>query len=398
MIKEEFLSKINKPARYIGKEFNAIYKDFDGCRVKFALCFPDLYEVGMSNLGIRIIYSLLNSIEDVVCERFFSPDKDLEKLLRQSHQELVSLESQKRLRDFDFIGFSLSYELEYPDVLNILDLGKIPLFSCQRDNRFPLVIAGGTCVLNPEPLWEFFDFFVFGEAEEVLLEIIDLYKEYQEDFKKGKLKKQELLIKFSQIRGIYVSSFYEVSYNKDGGIKKFRPKHKKVPSCIEKRTIKDLNKSHFPKNWIVPYISIIHDRPNIEIMRGCPNTCRFCQARVQYFPFRIRAPEVILDLAKEVYSSTGYEEIALCGLSVSDYPNFGALVKELFVFFQDYKVSISLPSLKPNAYLGEVSFLIAKVRKTTLTFAPEVGSERLRDFLGKDFNLEEFFKAISLAF
>ncbi|MCX7661087.1 MAG: radical SAM protein, partial [Candidatus Omnitrophica bacterium] len=364
-MREDLLLKVNKPGRYIGREINSINKDFDSCKVRFALCSPNLYEVGMSNLGLRIIYGLLNSLEDVVCERFFSPDRDLERLLRESKEEITSLESNRRLKEFDFVGFSLSYELEYPDVLNLLELGGIPLNVFQRDENFPLIIGGGPCVSNPEPLWEFFDFFVFGEAEEAILEIIELYKELKNDFKSGKLKKEELLLKFSQIKGVYLSSFYEVSYDSQGRIKEVKPRYKNLSLKIEKRIVTNLDKSFFPKRWIVPYVSIIHDRANIEIMRGCPNQCRFCQAKVYYFPFRLKKISTILDLARDLYFSTGYEELALTGLSVSDYPDFENLVKEMFNFFKDYKVSISLPSLKPNTYVGDASFLISKIKKTT---------------------------------
>lgn len=395
---DDILLQVNKPARYIGAEWNSPQKNFDAAGIKFALCFPELYEVGMSNLGVRILYGLLNSLPDVSCERFFSPDTDMEAVLRGSGQGVLSLESKRPMNDFDFVGFSLGYELDYTNVLNLLDLGGIPLKASQRRMNHPLIIGGGPCVLNPEPLHDFFDLFVIGEAEEVILEIIDLYKTLKEKFRAGKMSKEDLLFSFCAIEGVYVPSLYEVKYSNDGKITEFRPRIEGLPAKIKKRFVKDLDNAYFPSEWLLPYIQIVHDRISLEIMRGCPNRCRFCQARSAYFPLRQRRPDKILDLAVRLYKATGYEEISLAGLSVSDYPDLGGLCRRLTGLFKEEAVALAFPSIKPTAMTGELSSLIATVKKTALTFAPEAGSARLRGILGKDFNLEDFFKAAEQAY
>lgn len=394
----DVLSQVNKPGRYIGGEWNIIKKDFDKSEIRFALCFPDLYEVGMSNLGLRILYGVLNNIEDTCCERFFSPDIDMEKILRNNHLEIFSLESKKRLKEFDIIGFSLSYELDYTNALNILDLGSIPIKASLRDQTYPLVIAGGACALNPEPIYEFFDLFVIGEAEGVILEIIDIYRKFKEKFKASKISKEDLLVMLSNIEGIYVPSLYEVTYNSGNKIKEFKPKIKGIPIKIKKRFVKDLDSIYFPLDWLIPYIQVIHDRITLEIMRGCPNNCRFCQARSQYFPFRQRKIKNILNLASKIYKCTGYEEVSLCGLSVSDYKGIEELLKSLISLFKEKQVSISLPSMKPKTIVGNLSSQIATIKKTGLTFAPEAATERLRKILAKDFDTQAFAKSLEEAF
>jgi len=395
---DDILLQVNKPGRYIGEEWNIAKKDFAQANIKFALCFPDLYEVGMSNLGIRILYGILNNIPDVSCERFFSCELDMERILRAKQLEIFSLESKKRLKEFDIIGFSLGHELGYTNVLNILDLGRIPLQSSLRTSSDPLVIGGGPCVLNPEPLHEFFDLFVVGEAEEAILEIIGVYRKYKEKFKSGQMNKQELLISLSRIEGVYVPSLYEVIYNSQDKIKEFKPKVSGVYAKIKKRFIKDLDQAFFPSDWLMPYIQITHDRITLEIMRGCPNRCRFCQARSQYFPFRQRGIKNIINLACTAYKSTGYEEISLTGLSISDYPDVEKLLGQLVDLFKEKKVSLSLPSLKPGAMVGSLSALIATIKKTGFTFAPEAASARLREILAKDFDLSDFYQAIEQAY
>jgi radical SAM family uncharacterized protein len=395
---EDILLKVNKPARYIGREWNVSEKNFEQAKIKFALCFPDLYEVGMSNLGIRIIYGILNSIPDVTCERFFAVAADMEYELRNRQQEILSLESRRRLKDFDFIGFSLGYELSYTNILNILDLGGISLKSSERTQADPLVIGGGPCVLNPEPMADFFDLFVIGEAEEIIVEIISVYRSFKDSPTHSKKSREYLLYQLSRIEGVYVPSLYEVSYTPQGRIAQFQPKTVGVPARIKKRFIRDLNHAYFPVDWLLPYIEIIHDRLSLEIMRGCPNSCRFCQAKQQYSPFRQRQADNLLNLACQLQKNTGYEEISLAGLSVSDYKNIESLVKSLIDLFKAKAVNLSLPSIKPRAIVGELSSIIAKTKKTGLTFAPEAGTERLRGVLAKDFNLEIFFEALRQAY
>lgn len=395
---EDLLLKVNKPGQYIGQEVNCAQKDFEAANIKFAISFPDLYEVGMSNLGLRIIYGLLNSIPDVVCERFFSPNQDMEELLRRQTRHILSLESRRELSEFDLVGFSLGSELDYTNVLNILELGGIPLKSAWRDGAYPLIIGGGPCTLNPEPMHAFFDFFIIGEAEDALPEALNLYREHKEEYKALKLGRQELLFKFAQIEGVYVPSLYEVSYTKDMVIKEFKPKLAGVPQKIKKRFVSDLNPAYYPLDWLVPHTQIIHDRITLEIMRGCPNRCRFCQARAQYFPLRLKDAKEVLHLAGQLYRQTGYEEISLAGLSVSDHPQMEEILKRLMNLFDAKGVSLSLPSIKARSLVGGASALIAKVKKTGLTFAPEAGSQRLREILQKDFKSEEFFSALEQAY
>lgn len=398
MMPEDILLQVNKPARYIGREWNLPKKDFDKSDIKFALCFPDLYEIGMSNLGIRVIYAILNGLQDTVCERFFSVNLDMEKILRDKNLQILSLESGRALKEFDFVGFSVGHELSYANVLNMLDLGSIPLKSSLRTKDHPLVIGGGPSALNPEPLHEFFDLFLIGEAEEAILEIVEIYRQARHKFKSSRISREDLLALFSSVEGVYVPSMYEVLYDSQGKIEEFKAKRRDIPQRVRKRFVKDLNNAYFPVEWLLPYIAIVHDRLTLEIMRGCPNSCRFCQARVQYFPFRQRQVKNILRLAEAAYKNTGYEEISLCGLSVSDFCGLEELLKELMPSFKQRAVSVSLPSIKPKALIGGISSLIATVKKTGLTFAPEAASERLRKVINKDFNLQEFFEVLAQAY
>ncbi len=377
---EDLLLSVHRPAQYIGNEWNASKKDFASCAISFALGFPDLYEIGMSNLGLRIIYGVLNSIPDVVCERFFAVEADMEAVLRNSNSKLSSWETNQELMRFDILGFSLGSELNYTNVLSILELAGLPLQSSLRDSQYPLVIAGGPCTLNPEPMADFFDLFIIGEAEEAVVEVLNLYRKYKSDYKSGVLTKAGLLLELSRVEGIYVPALYTSTLK------------------VKKRVVKDFDSSFFPCNWMVPYVQTVHDRITLEIMRGCPNRCRFCQARAQYYPLRIRSREKVLSLANSAYASSGYEELSLAGLSVSDYPDLEKLVTDLTSTFKDQAVNLSLPSLKAKALLGNVSTLIAKIKKTGLTFAPEAGTQRLRQALAKDFSEEEFFKAIEEAY
>ena len=394
----EDLLTVRRPAQYLGNEWNASKKDFDSCFLKVALGFPDLYEIGMSNLGLRIIYGILNNIIDVTCERFFAPEEDMEKVLRDSGQRLFSLETNRDLAEFDILGFSLGSELNYTNVLNLLELSGLALQSSQRDNLSPLIIAGGPCALNPEPMADFFDLFIIGEAEEAVVEFLDIYRKFKIDFKKGAISKELLLIELAKVEGVYVPSLYNAEYNQDAGLKSFSPKINGLPVRIKKRVVEDLDSVYFPCNWVTPYIQTIHDRITLEISRGCPNRCRFCQARTQYYPLRNRKKEKVISLAKQAYDSSGYEELSLAGLSVSDYPNIVSLVSELTDIFKEEAVNLSLPSLKAKSLLGNVSTLIAKIKKTGLTFAPEAGTRRLRRLISKDFSEEDFFLAVSEAY
>lgn len=397
MIEDLFIN-VHRPAQYLGNEWNVSKKDFHSAAVSFALGFPDLYEVGMSNLGLRIIYGVLNNLEDVVCERFFAPEADMEASLKNANRRLFSWESNHELLDFDLLGFSLGSELNYTNVLNILGLAGLPLEASLRDHKFPLVVGGGPATLNPEPMAEFFDLFIIGEAEEVIIELLNLYRKLKADYKNGRLAKEELLVELSKIEGVYAPSLYCVDYNAAGEMASFYPKINSLPLKVKKRVVADFESAYFPCNWMVPYVPVIHDRITLEIMRGCPNRCRFCQARSQYYPLRIRSKEKIISQANLVYVTTGYEELSLAGLSVSDYPNLENLVSDLTGSFKERGVSLSLPSLKARALLGNVSTLIAKAKKTGLTFAPEAGTQRLREALAKDFSEEEFFKVIAAAY
>ena len=395
---EDILLQVNKPARYLGNEWNATKKNFDDLYIKFALCFPDLYDVGMSNFGMRILYGILNNIPDVVCERIFHPATDMESLMREKSLKLFSLESQKTLTDFDIVGFSLAYELNYTNILNILDLAAIPLLSSQRTGDFPLIIAGGSCCLNPEPMAEFIDLFVIGEAEEAIIEIIDVYRQEKRKTGTKRPNKKDVLYALAQIEGVYVPSLYSVEYNSDGTINSYNPKSQNIKKTIKKRLVKDFDKLTYPINWLVPYLQTIHDRITIEVMRGCPNRCRFCQARSMYFPYRYAIPKKIIELAKQTYSLTGYEDISLLGLSISDYHNITAVLADLIELFKQEMVSISLPSLRPKDNVRDLLALITKIKKSGLTLAPEVATSRLRKIINKDFDMDIFFGIVRYAY
>jgi len=395
---EDMLLQVHRPAQYLGNEWNATKKDLRLSAISFALGFPDLYEVGMSNLGLRIIYGVLNRIPDLACERFFSVEPDMEAALKANNRRLFSWESHQELICFDMLGFSLGSELNYTNVLNILELAGLPLESSSRSEEFPLVIGGGPCALNPEPMHEFFDLFIIGEAEEAIVEVVNAYRKYKNDYKSGKMPKQELLVELSKIEGIYAPSLYTTVYNQAQELAGFFPKIKSLPSRIKKRVVQDLDSAYFPCDWMVPYVQTVHDRVSLEIMRGCPNRCRFCQARSQYYPLRIRSREKVVALANLAYRFSGYEELSLAGLSVSDYPGIEKLVEDLIKIFKEQAVNLSLPSLKARSLLGNVATLIAKIKKTGLTFAPEAGSERLREAMAKDFSVDEFLKAVEEAY
>ncbi|MFH0918343.1 MAG: TIGR03960 family B12-binding radical SAM protein [Candidatus Omnitrophota bacterium] len=395
---EDLLVNVHRPAQYLGNEWNAGQKDFSSAGLSFALGFPDLYEVGMSNLGLRIIYGVLNNIPDVICERFFAPEEDMEAALKSARRRFFSWESNQELISFDLLGFSLGSELNYTNVLSILDLAGLPLESGLRNQGYPLVIGGGPCTLNPEPLADFFDLFIIGEAEEAVVELLDLYRKYKDDYKAARLTKEDLLIQLAKIEGVYAPALYRADYDPGGSLVNFSPRFASLPLKIKKRIVSDFDAAYFPDHWMVPYVQTIHDRITLEIMRGCPNRCRFCQARSQYYPLRLRSKEKIISLADLAYACSGYEELSLAGLSVGEYPGIETLVADLTDRFSQRAVNLSLPSLKAKALLGDVTTLIAKIKKTGLTFAPEAGTPRLREALAKDFSEPEFFQAIARAY
>ncbi|MBU0759121.1 MAG: TIGR03960 family B12-binding radical SAM protein [Candidatus Omnitrophica bacterium] len=386
------LSGVLKPGRYIDSEWNAVRKEWDGASLKVALCFPDIYEIGMSHLGMRILYGVLNNEEGVLCERVFTPWTDMEQNLRTRGEPLVSLENKKPLRDFDIIGFSLQYEMGYADVLNMLELGGVPILSKERGDSDPIVIAGGPCAFNPEPMADFIDAFVIGEAEEAILEIAraaqgfprrSLSRAKSRGSGQARLETQgerdKVLKELSKIEGIYIPAF---TLNLS-------------PFAIKKRIIRDLSKSYFPTSPIVPYIQIVHDRISIEIMRGCPHQCRFCQACRIFHPLRLRSVDKILEIAEESVKNTGYDEISLLSLSTGDYPFMEELSGKLEERFKDKGVRVSLPSLRVKSFDSHKGKVVMK--RAGLTFAPEAGSERLRQALNKKISNEEIINQSALA-
>ncbi len=391
---EKILEKVYKPARYLGIECNVIKKDLDSVSLRFALCFPDLYEIGMSHLGFRIIYGLLNDIEDVACERVFMPDEDLERLLREDNIGLTTLESGKPLSEFDVIGFSLSYELLFPNVLNILELSGIPLYAKDRNNKHPLIIAGGYSVINPEPMADFIDCYLIGEAEEILPVVIDKIKSAKA---KG-VDRKKLLRELSLVQGVYVPGLWRVEYNSDKTIKSILPVDNSLPPKIKKCLVSDFNNSFFPERWLVPYIQIVHDRVILEIMRGCPNKCKFCQARSVYYPYRIRKQERVIKLAQSLLKSSGYGEISLLGLSCGDHPQIQQILSQLVSLCKDKGIGVSLPSLRIKDHIAGIPALLARIKKSGLTIAPEAASERLRKVIDKDIDMEQLLLVVENAY
>jgi len=391
---QRLLSQVSKPTRYIGNEYNSITKDLNDIKVHIALAFPDVYEVGMSHLGIKILYHLLNEYADIYAERVYAPWVDFEALMRREGLPLFSLESKTPLSQFDFVGFTLQYELSYTNIINMLELSNIPVFSWERDDSHPFIIAGGPCAFNPEPLADIIDFFIIGEAEEAILEVIDIYK----DFKGRGGSRQEFLYEAAKIPGVYVPSLYEVSYNDDGTISSISPKRDHLPHIIQKRVIADLDSAYYPRDFIVPYMDIVHDRAVLEIFRGCTRGCRFCQAGMIYRPVREKSVEHLEKLAKDIIASTGYGEITLSSLSTSDYSNLKQLTEVLNEDFRDSKVGLSLPSLRIDAFSLELAQQVQEIKKSGLTFAPEAGTQRLRDVINKGVTEEDLLSSVRDAF
>ncbi len=391
---DTILKHVEKPSRYIGNEYNSVHKNPADMNIRFGFCFADVYEIGMSHLGMKILYHLLNNEDDIYCERFFTPWVDMEEKLREHHLPLFSLETKSPAKDFDFLGFTLQYEMSYTNILNMLDLAGIPFYSESRGEEFPIICAGGPCAYNPEPLADFVDFFMLGEGEEMMLDVMRVFRRIK---KEGK-SKDDFLKEIASIGGVYVPKFYDVSYHEDGTIKEFKKNFDGAPDRIKKRIIKDLDKCFAPDNIIVPFMEIIHDRIMLEVFRGCIRGCRFCQAGMIYRPVRERSPETLLSLADRLIKNTGYEEISLSSLSTSDYTGLKELTDGLLDMTEEKKIGLSLPSLRLDNFSMELMQKVQKVRKSGLTFAPEAGTQRLRDVINKNITEEDLENAAQMAF
>ncbi len=390
---EKNLLKVQKPGRYTGGELNSVIKDKSKVDVRFAFCFPDTYEIGMSHLGMKILYSQFNSYEHIWCERVFAPWVDMEELMRKENIPLYALESGDPLKEFDFIGFTLQYELSYTNVLNMLSLSGIPLLSKDRKDLNNIVVAGGACTSNPEPLADFIDIFFIGEGEEVDIEVIELYREC----KKNGATKDEFLRRAAGIEGVYVPALYNVVYNEDGTIRSFVPEDG-APATVSKRIVMNMDECFYPDNFVVPLVEIVHDRAISEIFRGCIRGCRFCQAGFLGRPVREKSPDTILNQCRTLCDNTGYDEISLSSLSSSDYSDIVGLLTKLSQWSDNSGVSLSLPSLRVDGFTDEIMNKIKTVRKSGLTFAPEAGTQRLRDAINKNVREDELLKTCHTAF
>ena len=393
-LNDEILLKIEKPARYIGNEVNSVMKDKNEVDVRFAMCFPDVYEIGMSHLGIQILYDMFNQREDVWCERVYSPWLDLHKIMKEEQIPLFALESQDPIREFDFFGITIQYEMCYTNILQILDLSRIPIHSRDRSEADPIVIGGGPCTYNPEPLAEFFDIFYIGEGETVYDELLDAYKEYRAAGK----SRIEFLERAAQIEGLYVPMFYDATYHEDGTLASFAPNNEHAPSVIKKQMVLDVTEAPYPQAPVVPFIKATQDRVVLEIQRGCIRGCRFCQAGMLYRPTRERNVERLKQYAKAMLESTGHEEISLSSLSSSDYSELKELVTFLIDEFKGEGINISLPSLRIDAFSLDVMSKVQDIKKSSLTFAPEAGSQRMRDVINKGLTEEIILEGAGQAF
>ena len=390
---ERFLLSVEKPGRYVGGEPNSVVKDKAAVNIRFAFCFPDVYEIGMSHLGMKILYGLYNSVPDVWCERVFALWPDMEAKMREHNIPLYGLESGDSLKEFDFVGFTLQYELSYSNVLTMLDLSDIPLLAADRANDDPLVILGGPCVCNPEPLAELADIVSLGEGEEVSIELFDLYREHKA---KG-FNRQAFLRAAADIEGLYIPSLYEVAYHEDGTIAAFTPKDG-APATIRKRIIQDMSTVYYPENFVVPIIEIVHDRAVTEIFRGCIRGCRFCQAGYIYRPNREKDFRTIDSQSRSLCDTTGYDEVSLSSLSSSDYTELPELLDNMLDWTEENNVSVSLPSLRIDGFSDELTEKLQKVRRGGLTFAPEAGTQRLRNVINKNVTEEEVLETCRTAF
>lgn len=394
-ITDDILCRVEKPSRYVGGELNQVIKNPEDVNIRFAFCFPDVYEVGMAHLGTRILYHTINERKDTYCERVFAPWPDMEALMRENDIKLFTLETKTELDKFDMLGFTLQYEMSYTNILNMLDMSGITIRASERGEDEPIIMAGGPCAYNPEPLYDIVDFFEIGEGEEMMNDVLEVYAKHKAN---GKVNKKEFLREISKIGGIYVPSLYDVTYNEDGTIKEFKPKYDDVPAKVKKRIVNDFDSVAFPDEMIVPYTEIVHDRVVLETARGCTNGCRFCQAGMIYRPVREKTTNTLLEQARKALKATGYDEVSLSSLSICDYSNIQNLISSLILEHEQNKVGIALPSIRVDAFSVDLIKEIQKVRKTGLTFAPEAGSQRMRDIINKGLTEERILEAAKSAF
>ncbi len=389
------LKSVEKPGRYIGGEYNSVLKDKNSVSCRFAFCFPDTYEIGMSNLGVRILYDVLNRDKNIWCERVYAPWTDMKEKMAEYSIPLSAIESGDSLSEFDLVAFSLQYELCYTTALAMIKMAGFPLYSKDRGDDAPIIIGGGPCVYNPEPVADFFDLINIGEGEEVLLEISHLYIDMK---KSGRYSRSEFLRAASQIEGVYIPSLYDVSYNEDGTIKEYIPKYPDTPRKIRKRIVEDMDKAPYPEKLVMPYIETVHDRIVLEVYRGCIRGCRFCQAGMVYRPIREKSAETLCKSAKCLYDNTGYDEISLISLSISDYSDLPNLTDKLLEWTDEKHVSLSLPSLRIDSFSEELMKKVSSVRTGGITFAPEAGTQRLRDVINKNVTEEDLMRSVGIAF